>query len=889
MNGRIAGRLRQLAALTVGFSLLTAMIGLVLVLSPPALAAPQNDTVIVPSGSPVEIALMTWNDWGPAADIATAVQMAMDDYGPIKGFALMLNGYDAGCDPTNGANAASLVVANPQNAGALGPICSSTATGAAPVLETAGVVMVSATATREDLPTFGPTVFNRVVLGDARFDPWHRLVSDLLSALTWAADFEATYGHPPDSFANYAYDAATVLLTRIDQVSTLDSGNLVIGRAALAAAVRGTTGLPGATGSISLDSDTGNRIDELTGTGTRYVATTGADGGNNCTSPAGPCASVQWALDVANGGESVLIAQGTYTENLTVQKDMELYGGYEASTWTRDLAQYETIVDGSGGQVVVGEWDGGQVVKAGVIRDDTGYKMWFDGANVLGEPQIGLATSSDGISWTKSLNNPVWAGTPGEWDGDSPEHAPFVLKEGPTYKMWYEGRGNGGTRQLGYAHSSNGVDWIEHPGNPVLQAGPEGYDQEVAGHGTVLHEGGTYKLWYHAAGDQGPIIAYATSLDGLNWLKQGPVLLPDGGGWDQFAVWGPSVLNLGGTYWMWYGGAGPAGPPAIGVITSTDGLNWNRFLATPVLTETTPIGDPHVIEDGGKLKMWYSDYEQGALNYAESGDGISWTKSPSNPVLMPGYPGVEGQPVVAVGDGAGQMVLDGLTLTGGFAKRAGGVDASGADVTLRNCFLFDNVAYGSADAWAGGGVLGGWPLTIENSRIISNRVGSGAGGVRPGGPLVMVNSVVAENRGDAGIHANGDIRLVNATVANNDWDIIFNPQGEATLAFTNTIIYGHMDPNLLGWCQGRTCLINYSDIEGGWPGGIGNIDADPLFAGGGNYHLRPGSPCADAGTPTGAPADDLEGTPRDADPDMGAYELVVQRVYLPLVLRSYAP
>lgn len=39
-----------------------------------------------------------------------------------------------------------------------------------------------------------------------------------------------------------------------------------------------------------------------------------------------------------------------------------------------------------------------------------------------------------------------------------------------------------------------------------------------------------------------------------------------------------------------------------------------------------------------------------------------------------------------------------------------------------------------------------------------------------------------------------------------------------------------------------------------------------------DYHLLPNSPCIDSGTPQGAPATDLEGNPRDASPDMGAYE-----------------
>ena len=72
-----------------------------------------------------------------------------------------------------------------------------------------------------------------------------------------------------------------------------------------------------------------------------------------------------------------------------------------------------------------------------------------------------------------------------------------------------------------------------------------------------------------------------------------------------------------------------------------------------------------------------------------------------------------------------------------------------------------------------------------------------------------------------------------------------------------------------------TIDIIYSDIEGGWPG-IGNINADPLFMGNGNYHLSAGSPCIDAGTADGAPAYDIDGDarPQGAGYDIGSYEYI---------------
>ena len=84
--------------------------------------------------------------------------------------------------------------------------------------------------------------------------------------------------------------------------------------------------------------------------------------------------------------------------------------------------------------------------------------------------------------------------------------------------------------------------------------------------------------------------------------------------------------------------------------------------------------------------------------------------------------------------------------------------------------------------------------------------------------------------------------------------------------------------------------MSYSDIEGGWTG-TGNIDADPLFvdATSGDYRLGVGSPCIDKGTSAGAPDTDIDGTPRDSAPDMGAYEWTGFRTFLPLTVRNFGP
>ena len=118
---------------------------------------------------------------------------------------------------------------------------------------------------------------------------------------------------------------------------------------------------------------------------------------------------------------------------------------------------------------------------------------------------------------------------------------------------------------------------------------------------------------------------------------------------------------------------------------------------------------------------------------------------------------------------------------------------------------------------------------------------------------------------------------------------------------TNCILWGNSaaNGNQIAVDNASTPSISYSDIQGGqsaiykpdgdgstitW--GSGNIDADPLFedSAQGNYHLRKGSPCVDAGTKIGAPEYDYEESPRlsgvlgDDKPDIGADELIAREV-----------
>lgn len=85
----------------------------------------------------------------------------------------------------------------------------------------------------------------------------------------------------------------------------------------------------------------------------RYVSAAVGDDVGDCTESGAPCRTITYALGQAAPGDSILVARGTYTEHVVLDKDVMLLGGYEESGWTRDISQYETIIDGSNSGSVV--------------------------------------------------------------------------------------------------------------------------------------------------------------------------------------------------------------------------------------------------------------------------------------------------------------------------------------------------------------------------------------------------------------------------------------------------------------------------------------------------------------------------------------------------------
>lgn len=269
---------------------------------------------------------------------------------------------------------------------------------------------------------------------------------------------------------------------------------------------------------------------------------------------------------------------------------------------------------------------------------------------------------------------------------------------------------------------------------------------------------------------------------------------------------------------------------------------------------------------------------------------------------------------------ASPAIIDGNTITANTAERGGGVHCFGDLPTL----VAHNEISGNSAEFLGGGVyLQESTATVFGNRIAENVSQSGGGlagssafaAVRSnriqgnhaqntGGGLYFFlgkgkveNNIVSDNEcgsSGGGIYVNSALReLTNNTIVGNiaatSGGGLFDVPDASTLEITNSIFWNNLAP--VGSSIEGVVEVAYCDIEGGYPG-EGNIDADPRFRdpGGGDYRLRLGSPCADAGSVDVVPTlpFDYEGDPRPLDGDLdtiaaidiGADELRADRAVL---------
>ncbi|MDF1566090.1 MAG: MopE-related protein [Deltaproteobacteria bacterium] len=151
-----------------------------------------------------------------------------------------------------------------------------------------------------------------------------------------------------------------------------------------------------------------------------HVSTPGNGGADSpsCGTSGNPCATIGYGISQAfSGGQlRVRVSGGAYYENFDLVAGIDVLGGYNPTTWSRNVAANTTVIYGVGGPVATP--DDRAVVRAFDITSPTE----FSGFVIFGEISTGVGGNSYGIYVEDSDNsltirdNLIYAGDGGPGD-----------------------------------------------------------------------------------------------------------------------------------------------------------------------------------------------------------------------------------------------------------------------------------------------------------------------------------------------------------------------------------------------------------------------------------------------------------------------------------------
>lgn len=151
----------------------------------------------------------------------------------------------------------------------------------------------------------------------------------------------------------------------------------------------------------------------------------------------------------------------------------------------------------------------------------------------------------------------------------------------------------------------------------------------------VMRENNIFKMWYWSClkwsvddnikDNSSPVhynnvIRYAESNDGISWTPADEISV-NLASEDEYSLGRPCVLNDGGTYKMWYSIRSKSKPYAIGYAESNDGIRWTRkdeeagIQKSGAGWDSEMICYPFVIDVNGKRIMFYNGNRHGKTGF----------------------------------------------------------------------------------------------------------------------------------------------------------------------------------------------------------------------------------------------------------------------------------
>ena len=304
---------------------------------------------------------------------------------------------------------------------------------------------------------------------------------------------------------------------------------------------------------------------------------------------------------------------------------------------------------------IPGSWDELKDGPSWIVRVGPGdYRMVFEGVAASSATSTGYATSTNAMRWTKYASNPVFTATQ-QWENRETSIGSVVWDPiAKRWNGYYHGGNNTTPRQIGLATSPDLLSWTRYSNSPILAKGASGTweDRYIADAKVIRVSATDWRMIYRGvkASTNVAQVGYATSSDGVNWTKYpaNPVFGPAASGWDSTEILSPSVfIDVNGRFHMWYVGSNQAAGSSgngLGYAYSDDFINWTRGSSNPVLLPTGNASDPDqaigdttvVFDDGDVVFVNCLGFNPNYQGNRLEGRVQAWTALPASQPTRPG-------------------------------------------------------------------------------------------------------------------------------------------------------------------------------------------------------------------------------------------------------------
>lgn len=200
-----------------------------------------------------------------------------------------------------------------------------------------------------------------------------------------------------------------------------------------------------------------------------------------------------------------------------------------------------------------------------IVEENGKYHLFYRIGG--GGDEIALATSEDGVDWTKN-GTVIEQGAGDAWDNNYVISPAYLRHDGRHY-VFYEGN-DGHISRIGWA-SAEQIQGPYHksPDNPVLVPNQNGGIEDVLVGTPAIsrHDDGTVYLYYHGWDAEHDRLAVARSGNLIDWEKSSnnPIIDVKSGTWYSSKIAPSDVVRQGGTDYV--------------LIEGDDGQHWRSGIA----------------------------------------------------------------------------------------------------------------------------------------------------------------------------------------------------------------------------------------------------------------------------------------------------------------------